>query len=204
MPLGHSGPADLWSDLFGDLGADGDAPRELLVGALIALPEPQFPDRSLQRVCRALRGVVRWGEPPCDLLLAASGLEAALLPSDDIDMWLALAAGTISPRGALPSGGEAWRDLDEADWLGAILYMARSGPGAPTTPHDLLVGIASGPETRGEIDALHAKGITRAFEGLGPLWRALGAVGSAQDGRPLTPLGHWGFPLALLRAWDGR
>lgn len=204
MPRGHSGPGDVWDDLFENPSADGVAPRELLLSALGGLPEPPFPEQSLLRVCRALRSVVRWAEPPGDVLLAASGLNAALLPSDDLDLWLALAAGTISPRGAIPGDGESWQELDDADWLGAILYMARGGPGARTTPHDLLIGIATCPETRGQIDAPHAKGISQAFETLTSLWRALGAVGSPREGRPLTPLGHWGFPLALLKAWEDR
>jgi hypothetical protein len=147
---------------------------------------------------------VRWAEPPGDVLLAAAGLNAAMLPPGDMDLWLTLAAGTISPQGAISGDGEPWQELDDADWLGAILYMARGGPGARTTPHDLLIGIASCPETRGEIDAIHAKGISQAFETLTPLWRALGAVGPPREGRPLTPLGHWGLPLALLKAWEDR
>jgi hypothetical protein len=118
---------------------------------------------------------------------------------------MALAAGTISPRGTIPGDAStAWRELDEADWLGATLYMVRGGPGTRTMPADLLSGIATCPETHGSIESQHARGVERGFEAIGPLWRALGIVGSPHEGRPLTTLGHWGLPLALLRAWEPR
>jgi hypothetical protein len=204
-----SGHEDPWDELFGsrDGHADGspDGARDLLISALTRLPEPPVPDGALEGVCRALRGALRWGEPPGDVLLVAGGLDPTALPLHDLELWMALAAGTISPRGAIPGpAASTWRELDDADWLGVVLYMARGGPGTLTSPHDLLSAIVTCPETRGDIDPRHAAEITRAFEAIGPLWRALGAVGSAHEGRPLTPVGHWGLPLALLRAWDNR
>jgi hypothetical protein len=132
-------------------------------------------------------------------------LDPEQLPGEDLELWMNLAAGTISPRGAIRGQtATPWRELDDADWLGAVLYMARGGPGTPTSPQDLLSGIVLCPETRGDIDPQHVRGITEAFEAVGPLWRTLGGVGSVQEGRPLTTLGHWGLPLALLRAWEPR
>jgi hypothetical protein len=204
-----SGHEDPWEELFG--ARDGrpneasDRARDLLISALARLPEPPFPDGALQRACRPLRGAPRWGEHPAELLLAASGLDPGTLPEDDLDLWMVLAAGTISPRETLAGHGvSSWRELDDADWLGVGLYLARGGPGTPMSAQDLLAAIVTGPETRGDIDPQHAAEITRAFDIVGRLWRALGAVGPARDGRPLTPLGHWGLPLALLRAWEGR
>ncbi|HEV8572902.1 MAG TPA: hypothetical protein VGR49_07645 [Actinomycetota bacterium] len=198
-------PGDPWEDFFGSRDGAPEGARELFISALSRLPEPPFPHDSLERACRSLRGALRWGEPPCDLLLAAGGLEAERLPREDLDLWMMLAAGTISPRRPIPGQiSTAWDELDDADWLGATLYMARGGPGTPTMPGDLLSGIVLCPETRGDIDTQHARAITQAFEAVGPLWRVLGVVGSAQEGRPLTTLGHWGLPLALLRAWEAR
>src|SRR5919106_4782189 len=207
-----SGHEDPWDELFGsrdgqpDGHADGppEGARDLLVSALTRLPEPPFPDGALERVCRALRGALRWGEPPGDVLLAAGGLDPNALPQRDLDLWMPLAVGTIAPRRAIPGpAASAWRELDDADWLGVVLYIARGGPGTSTSPQDLLSAIVTCPETRGDIDSHHAAEIIRAFEAVGPLWRGLGGVGSAHEGRPLSPVGHWGLPLALLRAWDG-
>jgi hypothetical protein len=197
----HAG--DEWDDLFGSQEGEPAGPRELLVSALARLPEPPLPDGSLEHACRSLRGAVRWGEPPCDVLLTGGGLQPERLPQEDLELWMTLTTGTIAPRGSTSGRtGAAWRELDDADWLGAILYMARGGPGTPTTPQDLLSGIVICPETRGDIEPEHAGEIIQAFEFVGPLWRVLGVVGPAQEGRPLTPLGHWGLPLALLRAWE--
>ncbi|MGH2681635.1 MAG: hypothetical protein ACRDIX_00190 [Actinomycetota bacterium] len=199
----HAG--DPWEDLFDSRDGSPDGARDVLVSALARLPDPSFPVAGLERACRSLRGALRWGEPPCDVLLAGGGLDPESLPAEDLELWMALAAGTISPRRSISAqSASAWRDLDDADWLGAILYMARGGPGTPTNPQDLLSGIVTSPETRGDIDPQHARAIARAFEAVGPLWRALGMVGSVQEGRPLTTLGHWGLPLALLRAWEPR
>jgi len=201
----HSGHGDFWEDLFESRDGSPDGARDLLTSALARLPEPPFPESHLELACRSLRGALRWGEPPCDVLLAAGGLDPEQLPGEDLELWMNLAAGTISPRGAIRGQtATPWRELDDADWLGAVLYMARGGPGTPTSPQDLLSGIVLCPETRGDIDPQHARGITEAFEAVGPLWRALGGVGSVQEGRPLTTLGHWGLPLALLRAWETR
>jgi hypothetical protein len=201
----HSGHGDLWEDLFGSRDGQPEGPRELLITALSRLPEPSFPEDAVEQTCRSLRSALRWGEPPCDLLLAAAGLDVQHLPQEDVDLWMTLAAGTISPRGTVPGdASRAWRELDEADWLGAILSLARNGPGSSTTPQDLLAAVVMCPETRGDIDPEHARGIALGFETIGPLWRALGIVGSVHEGRPLTPLGHWGLPLALLRAWEPR
>ena len=200
-----SGHDDPWDELFGSRDGHAEGPsegaRDLLISALTRLPEPPFPDGALEQVCRSLRGTLRWGESPGDVLLAVGGLNLAALPSTDLDLWMALAVGTISPRGPAPT---AWRELDDADWLGVVLYMARGGPGTPTSPEDLLSAIVTCPETRGDIDPPHAAEILRGFEAVGHLWLALGAVGHHQDGRPLTTVGHWGLPLALLRVWDTR
>jgi hypothetical protein len=59
---GHPGPGEVWDDLFENAGADGVAPRELLLSALSSLSEPPFPEERLLRLCRSLRSVVRWAE----------------------------------------------------------------------------------------------------------------------------------------------
>jgi hypothetical protein len=52
----------------------------------------------------------------------------------------------------------------------------------------------------GALEAQSAALMRMAFELIIPVWTAVGVVGP--DGA-LTPLGAWGLPLALARAWGG-
>jgi hypothetical protein len=137
-------------------------------------------------------------------LWAASSLDADDPPRDDLDLWMSLAAGVVSPRQdvGLPDDAlAAWGALEPADWAGAVIEMVRAGPGVQVTPAEALEMIARCPEV--EEDDLTDEGERVLLEGLGVavmLWKALGVLDT--DGR-LTPLGAWGLPESLQRAWDG-
>jgi seryl-tRNA synthetase len=121
--------------------------------------------------------------------------------------------------------------LDHFDWLAVMSSLVAGGPGTPASASDLAGYVRRfdpdseddddpedddlGPadedlddlDDLGEVDGeefdFDALDDELAIEGLFshilPLWQALGAVDS--DDR-LTPLGWWGLPEALKRAWS--
>lgn len=178
---------------------------KIVATALEELPESVCPQGELAAACRRLRENIPEWKPPYRALARSGGLPKGSLPEDDRELWLTLAAGTISavdePRLGDPEGEASWMALMHADWAGAILYLARSGPGTSADPHQLLAGIASVPEIEGDFDLEDEAPTASGFLTVLPMWEALGAVGSPLDDYPLTRLGHWGLPQALLSAW---
>jgi hypothetical protein len=85
--------------------------------------------------------------------------------------------------------------LDHNDWLAAMTALARGGPGAPAAEDDLARYLSEYDPDDFDDQAEAAAGM---FLHAVALWRVLGAVDD--DGR-LTPLGWWGLPEALQRAW---
>lgn len=138
------------------------------------------------------------------LLASAAWIDPDEPPDDDADWWLSHAQGTINPAGEPPEDVDVdvlspWWALEHADWLGAVAALARGGPGTSADPDDLAAAVGASPD----VDAAYETSddeLTVAV-GLGTavaMWRELGAVDV--DDR-LTPLGWWGLPEALRRAW---
>lgn len=88
--------------------------------------------------------------------------------------------------------------LEIADWVGAIIGLARAGVGARAEPEDLADWISACSEIDGVIDPDDADFVAGAFEIVLPTWEAVGAL---DEGRRLTRLGVWGLPRALAAAW---
>lgn len=176
-------------------------------------------DAAWAVVARALAGVepaaqldalaaavshLRAGEGSAAVLWAAAGLEPDDAPADDEELWLELAAAAVRPRGAVPLDDDlvaAWGALEPADWAGAVIELVRAGVGTPAGPEELLALIERCPEVEGdelgeEDEALLLDGLEVVVD----LWASLGALDA---GGALTPLGRWGLPRALERAWDG-
>lgn len=172
-----------------------------VVESALAEADHRRDDASLARVATRLRRARRGGRDSAEALLwAAADLEA--VPDDDEELWLTLAAAVVEPRGDLPvdlDAEAAWAALEPADWAGAVIELVRSGVGTSASPED-LAGLAGrcpeieGPELSEEDTELLAAGFTPVVG----LWQALGAL---DDRGRLTPLGRWGLPLALRRAW---
>lgn len=173
--------------------------RDALAGVRRDLDEP-----ALEAATARLRTRAGDASGAERTLWAASGLDPGEAPGDEQDLWLALAAGVVAPRGDVPLDAEtqaAWEALEPADWAGAVIEIVREGPGAEVTPARTLEAIARCPEV--EENDLTEEGESALLRGLDVvigMWLALGIV----DGdRRLTALGHWGLPEALRRAWEG-
>ncbi|GAA1015404.1 hypothetical protein Aple_049880 [Acrocarpospora pleiomorpha] len=183
------------------------------------LPAPPLPAEDLRAAAgRLRRTLVRPGFPG-NVLRACAGLDEAALPAEDEDLWLAVAAGITAPISDLPDEEDAARffDLDgelshedsvlaslcainHADWLAAVTALARYGPGVLASPERIARFIADSEENDGEADSLEDLEATEMlFTAVTPLWAHLGIVDKAEV---LTPLGWWGLPKALERAWS--
>jgi hypothetical protein len=186
-----------------------------LRAVLAEIPDRPLPETDLRRACDRIRAAMKEPGWPGELLAACGGLDSRSLPRDDAELWLTLAAGIVTPQNDLTDdddgenepGGELTEDeealvalcaLDHNDWLAGMSALARGGPGTPASEDDLgrYVSEYDPDDIDDQADAaagmfLHAVG----------LWRVLGAV---DDADRLTPLGWWGLPEALQRAWAPR
>ena len=99
--------------------------------------------------------------------------------------------------------------LDHGDWLAVMTALVTGGPGTPASAADLAQYVrdyepdmfadgADGPEAADDdFDDLSIEGL---FLHVTSVWSVLGAID--EDDR-LTPLGWWGLPEAMRRAWSG-
>ncbi|MBO0804166.1 MAG: hypothetical protein J2P25_13965 [Nocardiopsaceae bacterium] len=117
--------------------------------------------------------------------------------------------------------------LDHEDWLAVMTALVTGGPGTPASAADLAryvrdyeptdpgeqdkpgddadpgedpVGSPGDPgdeEAYGDFDELSIEGL---FLHVTAMWSVLGAI---DDDDRLTPLGWWGLPEAMRRAWSG-
>jgi hypothetical protein len=197
--------------------ADADA-RQILAEELARFGTRECPDADLARTCRRLRRELAGSSWPYDVLAAAAGVDPDRLPDDDRELWLTLAAGVVACEDAPPEDGPlddgslaAWFALDHAAWIGAVVSLVGDGPGAPADA-DTLAQRAAGfdfeasdgeigdPWGGGDWGGLDddAASYAAGFSVVAELWHVLGAV---DDRDRLTPLGWWGLPEALERAW---
>jgi hypothetical protein len=191
--------------------AEAEALTELRA-ALAELPDRPRPEADLRRACGRIRDVMTESAWPAELLAACGGVDSQNLPGEDLELWLTLAAGIVTPQNDLTDdddgenepGGELSEDeealvalcaLDHNDWLAAIAALARGGPGTPASEDDLGRYLSEYDPDDFDDQADAAAGM---FLHAVALWRVLGAV---DDADRLTPLGWWGLPEALQRAW---
>ncbi|MBB5080837.1 hypothetical protein [Nonomuraea endophytica] len=182
---------------------------------------PELPEADLERAAERLREILGVPGYPGNVLRACAGLDDRPLPDDDADLWTAVAAGIAGPISDLADveDPEEFSDLDaelghedtvlanlcaiqHADWLAAVAALARLGPGVLASPERIARLIAESED----IDVEGAEGdeedlaTTEAlFLPVVFLWGYLGAV---DEDDVLTPLGWWGLPRALERAWS--
>ncbi|MDR8409983.1 hypothetical protein [Nonomuraea sp. 3-1Str] len=184
---------------------------------------PELPAADLEAAATRLR--VLLGQPgyPANVLRACAGFESLPMPDDDTELWLSVVAGIAGPVSDLSEDDdtvEEFTDLEGelrhedtvlaelcaiqlADWLGAVTALTRLGPGVLASPERIARLIAESPDIdTGEIDMSDPDELRageRLFTPVVTLWGHLGIV-DADD--VLTPLGWWGLPLALERAWS--
>ncbi|WP_344950603.1 hypothetical protein [Sphaerisporangium flaviroseum] len=184
---------------------------------LADLPEPPRPDGDLETAARRLRAVLAEPGYPGSVLKACAGLDGEPLPESDTELWLMVAAGIASPVSDLQDEDEhQFWDLEgelsqedsalaaictihHADWLAAVIALARRGPGVLASPERIARFVAESEDIDVEMDDPEDLETTEAlFSSVTPLWERLGIV---DDKTILTPLGWWGLPKALERAW---
>ncbi|TKK88220.1 hypothetical protein FDA94_15050 [Herbidospora galbida] len=188
--------------------------------ALDDLPEPPFPAGDLKAAADRLRRSLVSPGFPGNVLRACAGLDEDRLPDADEDLWLRVAAGIAAPISDLPDEEDAARffDLDgelshedsvlaslcaihHADWLAATVALTRYGPGVLASPERIARFIADSEDLVSEPDDPEELEATEMlFTSVTPLWAHLGIVDKAEV---LTPLGWWGLPKALEKAWSG-
>ncbi|MDF5754750.1 hypothetical protein [Spongiactinospora sp. TRM90649] len=184
------------------------------------LPEPPLPEGELRAVTARLREVLAGPGYPGSVLRACAGFEGEPLPADDADLWLRVAAGVSGPMSDLSEEDdtvEEFIDLEgelghedsvlaalcaihHADWLAAVTALARRGPGVLASPERIARLIAESEDVEtDEDDPDDVEATEMLFMSVIPLWAELGVVDHEEV---LTPLGWWGLPKALERAWD--
>ncbi|MDP9848958.1 hypothetical protein [Streptosporangium lutulentum] len=187
---------------------------------LAELPAPERPAKELKAAATRLREVLAEPGYPGNVLRACAGYEGQPLPADDEDLWLTVTAGIAGPISDLPEEDddlEEFSDLDNelshedsvlaalcaihhADWLAVVAALARRGPGVLASPERIARLIAESEDidvTLDEPEDLDAA--ETLFSSVTPLWACLGIVDRTEV---LTPLGRWGLPKALERAWS--
>ncbi|GLW07345.1 hypothetical protein Misp01_24750 [Microtetraspora sp. NBRC 13810] len=183
------------------------------------LPEPPRPEAELRAAAVRLRGLLASSGYPGNILRACAGLDDEEPPADDAELWLAVVAGVAGPISDLPEDDdtvEEFTDLEgdlspedtilaalcaihHADWLAAVAALARRGPGVLASAERIARLIAESEDIAGEPgDPDDVEATETLFMPVVPLWRELGVVDKAEV---LTPLGWWGLPKALERAW---
>lgn len=192
---------ELDAEFLAECDAD-DADARAALGSMLAdLPPRPRPDAELRTAVQRVRDGLERDQWPFDLLRSAGGIGAGPPPEDDAELWLTLAAGVVEcgdePPAALDEeAAAAWMSLSHAEWVAAVVALVRAGPGTAVDPRALATAVeaAVADEDHDEDDAL----LAAAFGPVVLLWSELGVLDG--DGR-LTPLGSWGLPESVVRAW---
>jgi hypothetical protein len=193
-----------------------------LRSALSELPDRPLPRSALRTACERIRAVMAQPGWPRELMAACGGVDPERLPAEDSELWLTLASGIVGPRDELANEPEPDDDdteddefadvdldlelsadeealvalcaLDVHDWLAVATSLARGGPGTAAGPEALASYVSQfDPEDPDDQADAAAGMFARAVE----LWEVLGAVRNDR----LTPLGWWGIPDSVQRAW---
>jgi hypothetical protein len=173
---------------------------ELLREALPDVVEAPVPAETLAEAAERIRAnLTEW--PYRHLTAAADWGKQA--PADDETLWIQAAGALVSMNGESGLGSHeesSLMTLQHGDWAGAVIGLARAGVGTRAWPEDLFILADTCPEIEGSYEEDDREPIEFAFGLMVPIWEAVGAL---DEHRRLTPLGYWGLPRALARAWDG-
>ncbi|MFG1947921.1 hypothetical protein [Nonomuraea sp. NPDC048826] len=191
-----------------------------IMGELVK--QPELPVADLDRAATRLRELLAVAGYPGNVLRACAGFDGEVMPDDDTELWLTVVAGVAGPVSDLPEEGallEEFADLNgevsqedemlahlcaiqHADWLAAVAALARMGPGVLASPERIARLIAESEDIDvDEADTDDLSSTESLFEPVVALWAQLGVV---DEDDVLTPLGWWGLPRALERAWSPR
>ena len=157
------------------------------------------PPGALHAAAQALRA--RWPSHEISLVRLAAELEEPL-PEEDAFLWVEAAAGIVDPSDAgllRAEERDGWDVIETADWAGAVIELVRRGPGTAADADALSELIAHCPEV--EESDLDPEDEALLRRGLSQVTTLLMALGAIDEEHCLTPLGAWGLPRALRRAW---
>jgi hypothetical protein len=209
--------------------ADAEA-LDTIQAVLDQVGDRPLPREDLRLAAARLRQAMAKPGWPGRLLIECGGMRPESLPADDAELWLSLAAGVASPRGSddwdrldeeTNNTVSAICAIDHFEWLAVMTALATGGPGTSAAAADLAGYVRDyEPEMPGddsdeepfdegyydlavfgeddedaEFDEL---GMESLFLPVTTLWQVLGAI---DDDDRLTPLGWWGLPEAMRRAW---
>ncbi|WP_248961639.1 hypothetical protein [Sphaerisporangium perillae] len=185
---------------------------------LADLPEPTLPSADLEAAAHRLRALLSQPGYPGNVLRACAGLDGGPLPENDTELWLTVAAGVASPVSDLQEDDEhqfwdlegelsqedaalaALCTIHHADWLATVAALARRGPGVLASPERIARLVAESTDIDVDMDDPEDLETTETlFTSVTPLWQELGIVDEKDI---LTPLGWWGLPKSLERAWS--
>ena len=171
----------------GTLPAD-DAELWLTLAASVAAPQGDPMSEEDKEFARALE----WVQDEDDLAFGGPAADSGDTGDDEPD--------------ELSSAMAAVCALDHDDWLAVISALVSGGPGTPSSAADLARYVRDyepdgfAPEAQDEdyddFDELSIEGL---FLHVTAMWSVLGAI---DDDDRLTPLGWWGLPEAMRRAWS--
>ncbi|GII93196.1 hypothetical protein [Sinosporangium siamense] len=190
--------------------------RRIVAEAPVQPREPS--PAELAEVCGELRRLLVDPVYPGNVLKACAGFQGDEFPRDDLELWLTVVAGIAGPISDLAADDltERFADLDaglsledstlaalcaihHADWLAVVAALVRRGPGVLASPERVARLIAESEDIDVEMDDPDdLEAIETLFASVVPLWERLGVVDRAEI---LTPLGWWGLPKALEKAW---
>ncbi|MFI6817383.1 hypothetical protein ACIBG7_33645 [Nonomuraea sp. NPDC050328] len=181
---------------------------------------PGRPQAALEAAASRLRQVLDFPGYPGNVLRACAGFDDRAVPEGAEELWLAVTAGVAGPISDLPEEDddpEEFGRLDEeltpedealaalcsishADWLAVVAALARLGPGTPASPERLARLVADSVDVeQADDEPDDVETLEGLFVQVVALWAHLGVV---DEDEALTPLGWWGLPAALERAWS--
>lgn len=171
--------------------------RKALANFLGAPP----PEPDLRHAAAAIRDGVRQNGWPHRHIAGAAGWTGSP-PRHDQQCCVEAAGALIGMReesGLADEEVATIMALEHADWLGAVIGLVRSGPGAAAGPRDLVRLIHDCPEVDGLVDPDETTILEGAFDSVLYSWEAACVV---DDNRQLSVLGSWLLPRALAWAWN--
>ena len=172
--------------------------RQVLERALGSLPGAE--PAAVLVAASMLRDAARDHEPLARWLAASRG--PVDLDEPDLTVVTAALAATVKPADLAPldpAQREAVLELEWADWLGAVVGLVRSGPGASVAPDALVDQVNRCPEVTSTIPGGDRDRVAWAFGVATEAWEPLGL---AADG-VLTEFATRVLPAALRVAWGG-
>ncbi|MGH3096817.1 MAG: hypothetical protein ACRDMV_12555 [Streptosporangiales bacterium] len=158
------------------------------------------PEQALREAAGAIRAGLKARHRLHRNMAAAAGWRRKA-PKDDARCCVEATGSFIAfkRQGDFPNDEDAMLMAIEHDWLGAVIGLVRTGPGAPAEGVRLVEHIDACPEVEGEIDPSDTALMASTLDLIMGAWEAAGAIDPQHR---VTDLGTWTLPRALAWAWN--